>query len=74
MRPGGRDRIAARRRAIGCDIPWTSLDGVTVIPEVVVIDREGTVRLIKVGSGPDSVKAIRDMLEKLLVTPAGAEK
>ena len=39
-----------------------------------VIDREGTVRLIKVGSGPDSVKAIGDMLEKLLVAPARVEK
>ncbi len=42
--------------------------GVTGIPEVVVIDREGTVRLIKVGSGPDNAKAIGDMLEKLLAT------
>jgi thiol-disulfide isomerase/thioredoxin len=48
--------------------------GVTVIPEVVVIDREGTVRLIKVGSGPDNAREIGDMLEKLLATPAGAEK
>jgi thiol-disulfide isomerase/thioredoxin len=39
---------------------------VTGIPEVVVIDRGGTVRLIRVGSGDANAKAIGEMLEKLL--------
>ena len=41
--------------------------GVTGIPQVVVIDREGIVRLIRVGSGEANAKAIGDLLEKLLV-------
>ena len=38
----------------------------TGIPQVVVIDREGVVRLIKVGSGEANAKAIGDLLETLL--------
>lgn len=44
--------------------------GVTGIPQVVVIDREGTVRLIKVGSGEANAKAIGDLLAELLDKPA----
>jgi len=40
--------------------------GVTGIPQAVVIDREGIVRLIKVGSGEANAKAISEMLEKLI--------
>jgi len=40
--------------------------GVTVIPEVVVIDRSGKIQLIKVGSSPDNAKAIHATIEKLL--------
>jgi thiol-disulfide isomerase/thioredoxin len=40
--------------------------GVTGIPEVVVIDRHGKIRLIKVGSGPANTAAIQKMLEELL--------
>ena len=39
---------------------------VTGIPHVVLIDRQGVIRLIKVGSGPANAKAIHDMIEKLL--------
>ena len=39
---------------------------VTGIPQAVVIDRQGIVRLIKVGSGPANAKALHDMIEKLL--------
>ena len=42
------------------------------IPHVVLIDQEGKVRLVKVGSGPENAKAIGDMIEKLL--PAKTEK
>jgi thiol-disulfide isomerase/thioredoxin len=44
--------------------------GVTGIPHVVVIDREGIVRLIKVGSGATNAKAIGELLETLLM-PGG---
>lgn len=40
--------------------------GVTGIPQVVVIDRQGKIRLIKVGSGPENAQAIEAMLERLL--------
>lgn len=40
--------------------------GVTGIPEVVVIDREGIVRLVRVGSGEANAKAIGELLETLL--------
>ena len=39
---------------------------VTGIPQAVVIDRQGVVRLVKVGSGPANAKALHDMIEKLL--------
>jgi thiol-disulfide isomerase/thioredoxin len=39
---------------------------VSGIPHVVLIDQEGKVRLVKVGSGPENAKAIGDMIEKLL--------
>ncbi len=48
--------------------------GVTGIPEAVVIDRAGKVRLIKVGSGDENAKAIAEMLETLINdTEAGGE-
>jgi thiol-disulfide isomerase/thioredoxin len=50
--------------------------GVTGIPQAVLIDRHGVVRMIKVGSGPANAKALDDMIKKLLAekpgsTPAG---
>jgi hypothetical protein len=36
------------------------------IPEAVVIDRTGKIRLIRVGSGEANAKAIEDMIEKLI--------
>jgi thiol-disulfide isomerase/thioredoxin len=44
--------------------------GVTGIPQVVLIDRSGVIRLIKVGSGEANAKAIEEMLVKLLAEPA----
>lgn len=44
--------------------------GVTGIPQVVVIDREGVVRMIKVGSGDANAKAIGALLAELLDAPA----
>lgn len=36
------------------------------IPQAVLIDRQGNIRLIRVGSGSKNAKAIHDMIEKLL--------
>lgn len=40
--------------------------GVQGIPQVVVIDRQGKIRLIRVGAGPENAEAIETMLERLL--------
>jgi len=40
--------------------------GVRGIPQVVVIDRKGIVRMVKVGSGPDNAKAIHEEIRTLL--------
>lgn len=40
--------------------------GVTGIPQAVLIDRQGKVRLIRVGSGEANAKDISEMIEKLL--------
>ena len=44
------------------------------IPHAVVIDRQGIVRLIRVGSGSKNAKAIHDMIEKLLTDKPVAAK
>lgn len=44
------------------------------IPQAVVIDRQGVVRLIRVGSGSKNAKAIHDMIEKLLADKPVAAK
>ena len=36
------------------------------IPQVVLLDKQGVVRMIKVGSGPKNAKALKEMIEKLL--------
>ncbi len=40
--------------------------GVTGIPHVVLIDRHGKIRLIKVGAGPSTAKEIGDKLKELI--------
>jgi thiol-disulfide isomerase/thioredoxin len=40
--------------------------GVTGIPQAVVIDRAGKVRMIRVGSGPANAKDLQEMIEKCL--------
>ena len=44
------------------------------IPQAVVIDRQGIVRLIRVGSGSKNAKAIHDIIEKLLADKPVAAK
>lgn len=51
---------------------FTNQYGVTGIPQVVVIDRAGKIRLIRVGSGEPNAIAIEEMLETLLAEPAGS--
>lgn len=46
--------------------------GVTGIPQAVLIDQEGKVRLIRVGSGEANAHALEDMICKLLGLPAPA--
>ncbi|MBI1900670.1 MAG: redoxin family protein [Planctomycetia bacterium] len=45
---------------------------VTGIPQAVLIDRDGKVRMIKVGSGEANAKALEETIQKLIATPAGA--
>lgn len=40
--------------------------GVTGIPHAVLIDRQGNVRMVKVGSGPANAAALHEMIEKLM--------
>jgi thiol-disulfide isomerase/thioredoxin len=54
------------RFAIESDRSLSQYYGVTGIPHVVVIDQEGKIRLMKVGSGDANAKEIGDLLDKLL--------
>ena len=45
---------------------FSSNYGVTGIPQVVVIDRKGTVRLIRVGSGEQNARDVEEMIQNLL--------
>lgn len=45
---------------------------VTGIPQVVLVDRVGKIRLVKVGSGPDNARAIDEMIQQLLEEKASA--
>ena len=48
--------------------------GVTGIPQVVLIDRKGKVRLIRVGSGEKNAHDVEAILEKLLGTRTAARE
>ncbi len=54
------------RFAVQTDSKASSYYGVSGIPHVVVIDKEGVVRMVKVGSGPANAKAIDGLLKQLL--------
>jgi thiol-disulfide isomerase/thioredoxin len=54
------------RFAIQGDKDVSDYYGVTGIPHVVVIDQQGKIRLMRVGSGEENAKAIGEMLAKLL--------
>lgn len=58
------------RFAIESNRSLSEFYGVTGIPHVVVIDQQGKIRMMKVGSGPDNAKAIGDLLSELLDTKA----
>lgn len=52
--------------AVQTDRSLSEYYGVTGIPHVVVIDREGKIRLIRVGSGEANAKAVGDMIKGLV--------
>ena len=54
------------RFAIESDRSLSEYYGVTGIPHVVVIDQQGKIRLMKVGSGEENAKEIGALLDKLL--------
>ncbi|MCA9071111.1 MAG: TlpA family protein disulfide reductase, partial [Planctomycetaceae bacterium] len=54
------------RFALESDRKLTNHYGASAIPEAVLIDRQGKVRLIKVGSGEANATAIEEMIEKLI--------
>jgi thiol-disulfide isomerase/thioredoxin len=54
------------RFGISSAYPFSTPYGVAGIPQVVVIDRDGIIRLIKVGSGEANAREIGDLLETLL--------
>lgn len=56
------------RFAITADDSMAEYYGVSGIPHVVVIDREGKVRMMKVGSGEENARAIGELLEKLIAS------
>ena len=63
------------RLAVVTDNEVRSQYGVSGIPQAVIIDREGKVRMIKVGSGEDNVKAIDELLAELFSeTDAGESR
>jgi thiol-disulfide isomerase/thioredoxin len=59
------------RFGIQADNSVSEFYGVTGIPHVVVIDQQGKVRLMKVGSGEANANAISAMLDELLGAKAG---
>ena len=44
--------------------------GVSGIPQMVLIDREGKVRMIRVGSGEANAHDLETLIEELLAAPA----
>ena len=43
--------------------------GVKGIPHAVLIDRDGTVQLVKTGAGPATAQEIHDKIKELLAKP-----
>lgn len=58
------------RLAIQADDSLSDYYGVTGIPHVVVIDQQGIVRMMKVGSGEANAKAIEGLIAELMKKPA----
>jgi hypothetical protein len=56
----------AHRFALEQDQTMSEYYAVSGIPHVVLIDQSGTIRLVKVGSGPENEQAISDMIAQLL--------
>jgi peroxiredoxin len=47
--------------------------GVTTVPQIVVIDQEGIIRLIRAGGQDGNVEEVAAMLDKLLGDPVSSE-
>jgi len=62
------------RFAIEANRSLSEFYGVTGIPHVVVIDQQGKIRMMKVGSGPANAKEIGDLLAELLEPKAAGEQ
>jgi thiol-disulfide isomerase/thioredoxin len=62
----GAQHKLTHRFAIQKDRSVSDFYGVTGIPHAVVIDRQGKVRLMRVGSGEANAKAIGEMIAKLI--------
>jgi thiol-disulfide isomerase/thioredoxin len=54
------------RFGIGGDYANSEFYGLTSIPQMVVLDRDGVIRHVEVGNTKENAKAIADVLEKLL--------
>lgn len=50
----------------GEETPISKHYQVSGIPQVVLIDRQGKVRMIRIGAGEDGAKAVENMIEKLI--------
>lgn len=62
------------RLAVVTDQSFWSNYGVTGIPQAVVIDREGKIRMIKVGSGPANAEALDNLLKELFSTSGSGDE
>jgi thiol-disulfide isomerase/thioredoxin len=59
-----------RFAVMGKESKFSEHYGVTGIPQMVVIDRQGKVRLIRVGVSPENAQAVSEMIEKCIAEGA----
>jgi hypothetical protein len=62
------------RFAVATDNTLSEYYGVSGIPHMVVIDRQGIVRLMRVGTSEENTKAIDEMLARLIEEKPAAAK
>lgn len=59
--------------AVQTDNELSEFYGVTGIPQAVLIDRQGKVQMVKIGSGDENAKALAAKIEELINAPAAGE-